>query len=155
MNHSDEPEFQPVPDELPAADGSLESFEHFSFHEVDPRICHADDPDRQDVVNAYREAGRDFIAFYDQVLAFVMTYESPILAAWVVAVASGRHLLTGGISQVELAERLGVTRATVSKAVKTFQASFGNDIAGIEPMPGQRTLASCKKFAETRNHQLK
>lgn len=155
MNHHPEPEFPPAHDDLSAADDSLESFEHFNFDEVDPRICHADDPDGPVVANAYREAGRDFIAFYDQVLAFVMGYENPTLAAWVVAMASGRHLLTGGISQVELAERLGVTKAAVSKAIKTFQASAGNNIAGIEPMPGQRQIESCRTFAKVRNQQLK
>lgn len=140
---------------MPAHDGNLESFDTFSFDAIDARISHADDPDHPKTANAYREAGRDFIAFYDQVLAFILDYENPKLAAWVMAMASGRSLLTGGISQVELAEKLGLTKAAVSKCVKSVQSRFGNRIEGIEPMPGQRTLASCKKFAAVRNHQLK
>ena len=154
MNHEPDKEFQPEPDDLAAQDGCLESFDTFSFDEIDARICHADDPDHPKTANAYREAGRDFIAFYDSSLAFVMTYENPQLAAWVLAMASGRSLLTGGISQVQLAEKLGLTKAAVSKCVKSVQARFGNRIEGIEAMPGQRTQASCRKFAAVRKSQL-
>lgn len=105
-------------------------------------------------VNSYREAGQKFLAFYDQVLAFILEYDNPRLAAWVIAMASGRTALTGGISQVELAERFNCTKANVSKCVKLVQARFGNSITGIEPMPGQRSMDACRKFAEIRNQQI-
>jgi len=129
-------------------------FTPLNFDEPDPRICTADDPDAEDVVNAYREAGRDFIAFFDQILFFIMSHPDPKLAAWVAAMASGRHLLTGGISGKELGERLGLTKAAVSKSIKTLQARLGNDIAGTPAMPGQRSVESCQKFAQIRNSQL-
>jgi len=105
--------------------------------------------------NLYREAGLKFLAYYDQVLAFILEADNPRLAAWVIAIASGRRLITGGISQVQLAEKLGCTKGNVSKCVKQVQARFGNSIHGIEPMPGQRSIDSCAKFARVRKEQLK
>jgi hypothetical protein len=105
-------------------------------------------------VHAYREAGFKFLGFYDQVLAFIIAYENPRLAAWCIAIATGRRLLTGGCSQKDLADKLGCTKANIVKCTKAIQARFGNSIAGIEPMPGQRSLASCKTFAQVRNGQL-
>lgn len=142
-------------DDHPDATGMDADFHPFDFENLDSRI-HADTgPDTgQHTANAYREAGRAFVAFYDQVLNYLLTCDNPRLAAYVVAMASGRSLLTGGISQKELGDRLGLSKAAVSKAIKTFQASFGNRIAGIEPMPGQRAIESCRRFATVRNHQL-
>ncbi len=127
------------------------SFEVFDFENLDRRI-HPDAAPHS--ANDYREAGRAFISFYDQVLMFILTSENPRLAAWVVAMASGRSLITDGISQKELADRMGITKAAVSKCVKKLQARFGNRIEGIEPMPGQRPQEACRNFARIRTDQL-
>ncbi len=141
-----------VSEDLADASGDESHCHHFNFEAIDERIHpEASGPH---ATNAYREAGRAFIAFYDQSLGFILSYPDARLAAYVVAMASGRSLLTNGISQKELADRLGITRACVSKAVKNFQARFGNDIAGIEPMPGQRSMESCKNFSNVRKNQL-
>lgn len=110
--------------------------------------------DHAQAVNSYREAAKNFLPFLDQVLAFVINYENPRLAAFVIAIATGRTALTNGISQKELADRVGLTRAAVSKCTKSVQARFGNSISGIEPMPGQRSMSSCRKLSEVRNNQL-
>lgn len=142
-----------LPDEHAAVNGADIPFHTFNFDEIDARI-HPDAAPHSE--HEYRAAGRAFLGFFDQCLSFMLAYETnnPRLAVWVVAIASGRGHITGGISQQELADRLGIKKAAVNKAVKTFQASFGNDIAGIEPMPGQRSQVSCHKFAAVRNQQL-
>jgi hypothetical protein len=149
MTNPDDTELPP--EVHPEADDAETSFQAFDFDAVDSQI-HPEAPAH--LANPYREAARHFISFYDQVLAFILAYENPRLAAYVAAMGSGRALLTGGISQKELADRLGITRSAVSKAVKNFQASVGNEIAGIEPMPGQRSTESCRKFSIVRNQQL-
>lgn len=140
-----------LPEDHADGHGAEIPFHAFDFDKIDERI-HPDAAPHTE--GHYRAAGRAFVAFYDQVLSFILSYDNPRLAAYVVAMASGRSLLTGGISQKELADRLGITKAAVSKAVKNFQARFGNDIAGIEPMPGQRSMQSCKNFARIRTNQL-
>lgn len=136
---------------------------HDDFHDFDELPCiipdepsaESDEPHHIERVNSYREAGQRFLAFYDQVLAFIIESENPRLTAWCVAIASGRRLITGGISQVELAAKLGCKKQNVSKVVKQVQSKFGNSIHGIEPMPGQRSATACAKFARVRNKQLK
>lgn len=142
-----------LPDEHAAVNGADIPFHTFDFDEIDARI-HPDAAPHSE--HEYRAAGRAFLGFFDQCLAFMLTYETehPQLPVAVVALACGRSHILGGVSQKEIADRLGISKAAVSKAVKTFQASFGNDIAGIEPMPGQRSQASCHKFAAVRNQQL-
>lgn len=105
-------------------------------------------------INDYRAAAIRWLAFFDQALSFVLQHNNPRLAAWVLAIATGRVTLTNGITQRQLAERLGLTKAAVSKAVKNVQAAFGSSIEGIEPMPGQRSMDSCRNFARARNKQI-
>jgi hypothetical protein len=115
---------------------------------ADVREIHAAPP------NSYREAGRRFLAFFDQSIAFISTYENPRLAALCVAHATGRSLITGGKSQQQIADELSLSRAAVNKCVKTVQSQLGSNICGISPMPGQRSVEACRHFAEVRVKQL-
>lgn len=138
--------------------------DEFSEPEIDPAdeleplspVQRADESDDHfnARVNEYREASIAFLRFYDSSLAFVMSYENPVLAAWVVAMATGRTAITGGIEQKELAERLGVTKAAVNKAVSQVRARFGPTIQGLTDMPGQRTQKGRQHMAQARFKQL-
>ncbi len=141
-------------DETAFADGEPDRVEEFRFDLVDQNLSGGNVQPTESRPNHYRAAALKFFPFLDQVLAFVIEYDNPRLAAWVIAIAAGRISLTEGITQRQLADKFGVTKAAVSKCVKTVQARFGNSIAGIEPMPGQRAKESCRKFAEIRHGQI-
>jgi len=111
--------------------------------------------DESDEPNLYREAAVHFVAELDRVLSFIIEADNKTLSAYCLAIAFGRTGITGGETQAALAIRLGVTRAAVTRCVKQIQARFGNEIVGIEPMPGQRSTEACKKFSKTRKGKCK
>src|SRR5688572_24455724 len=59
-------------------------------------------------VNLYREAGQNFLSFFDQVLVLILESENPRLATMCIAQATGRRLISGGIAQTEIAEKMSV-----------------------------------------------
>jgi hypothetical protein len=135
------------------APGEMDRVEEFRFDLVDQRLAGKVQPTELPV-NHYRAAALKFFPFLDQVLAFVMQYPDPRLAAWVIAIAAGRTSLTDGASQQDLANKFGITRAAVNKCCKALQTRLGNSIDGIEPMDGQRKIESCRKFSQVRNQQI-
>lgn len=107
--------------------------------------------------NAFREAAIRFMDYADRRDMFVAGYEGNRLLAYeCTLLALGKAEFLGKPpgkhekwSQVALAERHLVKKATVSKIVKKFQGAMG-----IPPMPGQRSLEACQKFSEVRKSQL-
>jgi hypothetical protein len=107
----------------------------------------------RDEETPYREAALLFIAELDRVLSYIAQAENKTVATRALAFAFGRHHINGCESQSEIANKIGVCRADISREVKKIQRSFGNSIAGIKPMPGQRSEAACHKFSQTRKQQ--
>lgn len=136
------------------APGQVDRVENFPFQLVDERLAGKVQPTELLPVNHYRETALKFFPFLDQVLSFVMTYDNPRLAAWVVAIAAGRTSLTDGASQQDIADKFGITKAAVNKCTKALQARLGNSIDGLPPGGGQRTIKSCQTFARVRNEQI-
>lgn len=101
----------------------------------------------------FREAALLFIAELDRVLSYIAAADNKTVAVRSLAFAFGRHHINGCESQSEIANKIGVCRADISREVKKIQRSFGNSISGIKPMPGQRSEKACKTFSQKRKQQ--
>lgn len=116
-------------------------------------------PDEHEPQTPFREIARLFLGELDRILAFIIESENPRLAAYCLAFAMGRNDLTGCKTPADIARKCGVGQimgadndgvACVSGVIKKIQRRFGKNIAGIQPMPGQRTESACKTFSKTR-----
>ncbi len=100
--------------------------------------------------NYYREASWRFLDAMKRAFMFTRAYKgSKRFAEDCVLAALGLWDIVGCKNQPDIARKHRVTKAHVSDTIKQFQA-----LMDIQPMPGQRTAQSCRKFSEVRKSQL-
>lgn len=105
----------------------------------------------EDDVDAYREASRRQMDFLRRVIMAVQDYRGDkVFALDCACLALGFHALARAKTQEELASRHNCTKANVNRTVNAIQFAVG-----IEPLPGQRSAESRRKFSEVRKQQLK
>jgi len=128
---------------------------HGTFADGEPVLTTAPVMDEEDArVNEYREAAKLGLDFFRRGAMFVKGYKNQPFAfdCWLLAL--GWVDILGHYTCQSLADRWGVKKATVSKCVKKIQAAIGHGLDRLVPMPGQRSLAACRKFKTARKNKL-